>query len=392
NQNSPTDSGEEAFFLYLATNTPHDPYTDVPLDKLEYYRKQAITPGSFPKTPGHPVRTELDVDKLARLYSMIENIDDNVGRLFDWLDREKLTGNTLVLFLTDNGPWVWGYNAGLRDHKTSPYEGGIRSPLLAHWPGRLRPGVCSDRIAAHIDLLPTLLNVCGVAAPAGLKLDGRSLLPLWERRPSDWPDRTLVFQMHRGDIPFRYHNCSVRSQDWKLVHATGFGTFQFAGPPKFELFDMTADPFETRDVAAEHPAVVTDLRQRYDRWFDEVGSTREENYAPLPIGVGTPHENPVVLTRQDWRGVDPPRRYYGRWLVDVAQAGSFDVTLRFKPMPTAATARFQLGGVQLEQPLPAGADEVVFRDVPLPAGPGWIEACLPTQTPVVGAMFVEIRQ
>lgn len=379
------------FFLYLPTNAPHNPYDDVPPDKLEYYRRQTITPDRYPRTPGHPVRQKLNADDLARVYAMVENIDDNIGRLLAWLDREKLTETTLVLFLTDNGPWAWGYNAGLRDHKTSPYEGGIRSPLLAHWPGTLEPGVCSDRIAAHIDLLPTILDACAVPIPQGLTLDGRSLLPLWKRKPDGWPDRTLFFQMHRGDVPVRYHNCSVRTQRWKLVHATGFGTETFTGPLNFELFDMAADPFETRDVAAEHPDIVADLKRRYDAWFDDVGNTRPDNYAPLRIPLGTSHENPVVLTRQDWRGVVPAKKQFnGHWLVNVAQAGDYDVTLRFNPLQKAATAHFELGAAKREQAVPADAETALFKDISLPAGPGLLEAFLATGTETGGVMFVEI--
>lgn len=378
------------FFLYLPTNVPHEPYRDVPLDKLEYYKTQTIAADRFPKTPGHPVRADLKTDDLARLYAMIENVDDNIGRLFAWLEREKLTDDTLVLFLTDNGPWTWGYNAGLRDRKTSPYEGGIRSPLLAHWPGRLQPGVCSDRIAAHIDLMPTILEVCGAALPAGLKLDGRSLLPLWKREPGNWPDRTLFFQMHRGDVPVRYHNFAARTQRWKLVHATGFGTDSFKGELKFELFDMLADPYETRDVAAEHPEIVTDLKRRYDQWFDDVGGDRPENFAPQHILLGTSHENPVILTRQDWRGIVAGKKFYGHWLVNVTEAGSYDVTLRFKPMQKPATARFELGSVKLEQPAGEGSETVSFRNIALPAGPGQLEAYLDTNGQTIGVMFVEV--
>jgi len=381
------------FFLYLPTNAPHGPYNDVPPEKLDYYKKQVITPDLFPKTPGHPVRDKINADELARVYAMIENIDDNVGRLFAWLDREKLTENTLVLFLTDNGPWTWGYNAGLRDHKTSPYEGGIKSPLLAHWPGKLQPGVCSDRIAAHIDLMPTILEVCGVPVPIGLKFDGRSLVPLWKREPGDWPDRTLFFQMHRGDVPVRYHNCSVRTQRWKLVHGTGFGAETFTGPLKLELFDMAADPYELRDVAAEHPDIVADLKRRYDAWFDDVGSTRPDNYAPLRIPLGTPHENPVVLTRQDWRGIVPAqKKFNGHWLVNVTEAGNYDVTLRFKPMQKPATARFELGGVKVEQPIREGDETVLFKNISLPAGPGQLEAYLDANNQKIGAMFVEVTR
>lgn len=378
------------FFLYLPTNAPHEPYGDVPPDKLEYYKRQTIAPDRFPKTPGHPVPDKINADDLARVYAMIENIDDNIGRLFAWLERERLTESTLVLFLTDNGPWAWGYNAGLRDHKTSVYEGGIRSPLLAHWPGKLKPGVCSDRIAAHIDVMPTILDACGVPVPKGLKLDGRSLLPLWMREPGDWPDRTLFFQMHRGDRPVRYHNCAARTQRWKLVHATGFRTETFEGDPKFELFDMAADPYETRDVSENHPEVVADLKRRYDAWFDDVGSTRPDNYAPLRIPLGTRHENPVVLTRQDWRGVVPKQKFHGHWLVNVAEAGNYDVTLRFKPVQQAALAHFDLGPLRAEQPISAGAGAATFSNIILPAGPAQIEGYIVANKRPIGAMFVEV--
>jgi arylsulfatase A-like enzyme len=378
------------FFLYLPTNAPHDPYGDVPLDKLEYYQKQTITADRYPETAGHPLPKTLNADNLARVYAMIENIDDNLGRLFAWLDHEQLTDNTLVLFLTDNGPWTWGYNAGLRDHKTSPYEGGIRSPLLAHWPRQFQPGICSDRISAHIDLMPTILDVCGVPVPQGLKLDGRSLLPLWKREPTNWPDRTLFFQMHRGDVPVRYHNCAARTQGWKLVHATGFGTETFPGELKLELFDMAADPYETRDVSAGHPDVVADLQRRYDQWFDDVGNTRPDNYAPLRILLGTPHENPVVLTRQDWRGIVPGKKFNGHWLVNVTEAANYDVTLRFKPIPQPATVHFELGSVKSAALIREGSETMLFKNVSLPAGPGQLEAYLAANNQTIGVMFVEV--
>lgn len=382
------------FFLYLPTNAPHDPYHDVPPDKLAYYLAQDFSPSRFPETPGHPVRPGLRTGDLAAVYAMIENIDDNIGRLFAWLEEDRLTADTLVLFLTDNGPWTWGYNAGLRDRKTSPYEGGIRSPLLAHWPGKLTPGVCSDRIAAHIDLLPTLLDVCGVPVPPGLKLDGRSLLPLWQRAAVPWPDRALFFQMHRGDVPVRYHNCSVRTQRWKLVHGTGFGSETFTGPLRFELFDLQADPWERQDLAAQHPDIVAGLQGRYDAWFDEVGSTRPDNYGPLRIPLGTPHENPVVLTRQDWRGVSPAqKRFHGDWLVEVSPADRYEVTLRFKPLSQPAMARLELGACQWELPVAPGAETVRFPSVHLPAGPGRLEAfLLRAADPPAGVTFVEVRR
>jgi arylsulfatase A-like enzyme len=377
------------FFLYLPTNAPHGPYNDVPADKLAYYKKQDISPGRFPKTDGHPLPARLDANTLARTYAMIENIDDNVGRLFAWLDKRGLTENTLVIFFTDNGPATAGYNAGYRGQKADVYEGGLRTPFFAQWPKRLKAGTKSDRIAAHIDVLPTLLDACGAAPPKGLKIDGLDLLPLLEGRAGDWPDRALFFQAHRGDEPAAYHNCAVRTQEWKLVRNSGFGREKPpAGEPVFELFDMKGDPFEKTDVAAKHPDIVARLKKKYDEWFKDVSGTRPDNYAPPRILLGTPHENPVVLTRQDWRGADWGPKAVGHWEVRVTEAGEYDITLLFKPREEAATASLAIGDVKATGKVEAGAKSVVFRGVKLPKG----DARLTATVGELGVMFVEVSR
>ncbi len=396
------------FFAYMATNCPHSPLDDVPTRWYDEYRKQEISTRTLPLRPGHPVPGLINADQVARVYAMISNIDENVGRLFRRLDELKITRETLVLFMTDNGQATRGYNAGLRGSKSTVYEGGIRSPLFAHWPGRFRAARVVEQVAAHNDLMPTLLAAAGARAPAGVRLDGRSLLPLLEGRrgvPSgSWPDRTLFFQAHRGDAPVRYHNFAARSQAWKLVNASGFPNETLPGPPRFELFDMRADPLETRDVAAEHPDVLARLRAAYDHWFDDVGSTRPDNYAPPRIHIGTPYEDPVVLTRQDWRplatlvtvpwggnerseGGDR-----GHWEVHVAQAGSYDITLRFPPQADRRVAAFTLGDVTASLPVSGGAESVRFRDVQLPAGPGRLEAAITGSGETLGPMFVEVSR
>ena len=132
---------------------------------------------------------------------MITNIDDNLGRLFQRLESLKLSGDTIVLFMTDNGPQQVRYNSGLRDRKGSVYEGGIRVPFFVRWPGRLQEGLKVDRIAAHIDVAPTLLELCGINRPPGVSFDGASLQPLLLGETENWPDRTLYVQWHRGDEP-----------------------------------------------------------------------------------------------------------------------------------------------------------------------------------------------
>ncbi|MGL4463377.1 MAG: sulfatase-like hydrolase/transferase, partial [Planctomycetia bacterium] len=121
--------GGRPFFLYLPTNAPHGPFNDVPQDKYAYYKSKAIAVDGFPVVGGRGADPKLNADVLARVYAMIENVDDNVGRLLAWLDARGLADDTLVLFLTDNGEATAGYNAGLRGRKTEVYDGGIRSPF-----------------------------------------------------------------------------------------------------------------------------------------------------------------------------------------------------------------------------------------------------------------------
>lgn len=384
---------DQPFFLYLPTNAPHGPLDDLPPDKYDYYKRQNIAADRFPANAGQPLPNNLNSDTLARVYSMIENIDDNVGRLFAWLDRHKQTENTLVIFMTDNGEATAGYNAGLRGRKADIYDGGIRSPFFAQWTGRFKPGVASDRIAAHIDILPTLLDVCRCPLPANLKIDGRSLLPLLTQAAGNWPDRTLFFQSHRGDRPVEFHNFAVRRQRWKLAHNSGFGRERLPdGPLRLELFDMDADPFELKNVAADHPEVVADLKQKYEAWFQDVGSTRPDNFTPPPIYVGTSHENPVILTRQDWRGADWKPNDRGYWDVLVAAKGHYNVTLRFKPLTQATRLRVALGDQQVEQDVAANEGTATLSNLDWLAGPARLSAAPVKSDEKFDLMFIEVRR
>jgi arylsulfatase/arylsulfatase A len=382
----------QPFFLYLPTNCPHGPYDDVPAEKLAYYRQQTISADRFPKTGGNPVPEKLNVDPLRRVYAMIENIDDNVGRLFRWLHEQQLTDSTLVIFITDNGPASVGYNAGLRGRKGEVFDGGIRSPAFFHWPGHFPAGLRQGRVAAHIDILPTLLELCGAQPPSDRKIDGRSLLSALNTGQADWPERTLFFQWHRGDQSFARHNCAVRSERWKLVHPSAFGKESFEGEANWQLFDVSADPFEQRDLAPQNPELVRDLQQRYDKWFDDVSQTRPDNYAPPRIIVGSPHEELTVLTRQDWRGANWGPDDLGHWLIDVAEPGGYEIRLRFRSASSDGAATLQIKGQKLSTEVASGAAQALFTGVKLAAGPqeitGWVDAAGAKS----GVMFLEIRR
>ena len=242
-------AGHQPFFLYLAFNCPHDPL-EAPEPELSRSRKEKLGADQFPTT-GYPLPRTLDEEKIARVYAMVSNIDTNIGRLLKAVETTGLAESTIVVFLTDNGPAFPRYNAGLRGLKGTTYEGGIHVPCYIRWPGRFPAGLVVDRIAAHIDITPTLLDACGVPAGAEPKLDGRSLLPLLRGQPAAvWPDRTLYFQWHRGDTPEAGRAFAARTQRYKLLRHEVPAT---TPPPPLELYDLEQDPFEQHDLSAGAP-------------------------------------------------------------------------------------------------------------------------------------------
>jgi arylsulfatase/arylsulfatase A len=335
-------AANQPFFAYVATNAPHGPFGDVPEDLYQEYLQADLSPGAFPASVGHPLPAKNNADKLARIFAMIENIDQNMGKLFAALEDMDVLDNTLVLFMVDNGPNTQRYVTGMRGMKSHVHEGGVRSPLLAHWPGRLAAGHGSDRISAHVDVLPTILDACDVSLPKDAALDGRSLLPLLEGRAEPWPDRQLVIQAHRGDEALRGRHFMLRTQRWKLLCPSGFGGRNAQQP--LELYDMLADPLEQRDRAGDFPEVVSDLQRAYNVWFDDVSSTRPDNYAPPRIHIGHPTVPRTILTRQDWRldtddsGWTPNSR--GHWQVEILNAGPYEVAVQ--PMARSKPLRVQL--------------------------------------------------
>jgi arylsulfatase/arylsulfatase A len=359
-------TNDRPFFVYLPDNCPHGPFDDVPKAEYERYKSVNLDNDQFPQADGHPLPQSADTDKRARIFAMITNVDKNVGRLFDRLNALDLADNTIVIFMVDNGPNGRRYVAGMRGMKSHVHEGGIRSPFFVHWPAQLRAGVKSAAPSAHIDVLPTILDACDVAVPSDLKLDGRSMLLDLKGRKLKRRARTIYIQAHRGDKPVRYHNFAARGEKWKLLHASGFGRESFSGQPKFELYDLLSDPLEQNNVAAENPDIVAAMRQQYDRWFDDVSSTRPDNYAPPRIHVGTPHENPTGLTRQDWRhthGRPWHRDSRGYWLLFAAAEGSYDVHCRFDADAVEGEAVLRIDDREITQSLKPNAATCTFENI-----------------------------
>ena len=358
------------FFAYVPTNAPHGPFHDVPEDWLEHYRQADLSAA----LPDPDQASEQVLDRLARSYAMISNIDDNVGRLMARLDELGLAENTLVVFLVDNGPDRDRYNAGLRGRKGSVFEGGIRSPLLARWPARLPAGgEAVDRIGAHIDITPTLLDAAGVEPPAGLHLDGRSLLGLLAGKGNGaaWPERTLYFQFHRGDEPTAFRSFAAVGQRYKLVHPSPRGEGDWNGELNLELYDLESDRGETRNLIDEAPEIAAGMSDDYLEWFEDVSTTRPDNYAPPRIVVGTDQEPVTVLTRQDWRRITDDQGWRptsrGHWLLSAREEGTFDVEVRLVA-GSAGPVLLEMGDGTHRQELAPEQGNVTFQGVAVPAG------------------------
>jgi arylsulfatase A-like enzyme len=380
---------KEPFFVWLAFNAPHTPL-QVPERDLAPFKNLDLGPEKFPKV-GQPWKPPAD-DTTARIYGMVKNIDDNVGRLLSRLEERKLRDNTIVIFLSDNGPQQERFKMGLRGLKGTVFEAGMRVPFFLSWPARLKAGRVVDTPAAHIDVLPTLLELCEVQRNQGPPLDGRSLVPLLGDADGKWGPRTLFAQWHRGDTPEMGRAFAAIGPRWKLVQPLGVQPGAMPASTPLHLFDILADPYEQTDRAKENPEVVAELKKAYEEWFTDVKKSRD--FQPPRIVVGTPHELVTTLTRQDWRG--PAAGWtptsIGHWNVEIAKAGTYRVRVWFAPVKAETTLTFELGTTEVKQKVAAGAKEATLDGVKLAAGPGQVKVVLETGTDRAGPTHVELTR
>ncbi|MCA9165199.1 MAG: sulfatase-like hydrolase/transferase, partial [Planctomycetales bacterium] len=356
---------QRPFFCYVAYNAPHSPY-QIPDRYYDRFAQQGFDPA------------------VAAFYGMCENIDDNMGRLLETLERLDLADDTIVLFLTDNGgtAGVKIYNAGMRGGKTSVHEGGCRVPLFVRWPGKIAGGREVPQLASHIDIYPTLLDLCQITAPAGPPLDGVSLRPLLTAGEVDWPERTL-FTHNPISADNRYPG-AVRTSRFRLVREIRGPQGGSSARPNdqqasaWQLYDMQVDPGEKRDLANERPEIVESLSAQYENWIDE---THREPLERLPIPVGYEQENPVTLHAPQAFFEGELRFYSGPgfahdWLtnwtatdervwfdVDVVKAGEYELALKYavSSETSGPNVRVSVGETQ--------GDAVPLKVVPAPLIP-----------------------
>jgi arylsulfatase A-like enzyme len=361
------------FFVYLATNAPHGPL-QIDEQYVAKYRDMGIE------------------NKTARIYGMVENIDENVGKVLAALDETGQADNTIFIFMSDNGPAGRRYNAGLRGTKTTPWEGGIRSPFFFRWPAQLQGNTDIDRIAGHIDIMPTLIDAAGASVPSDRTIDGISLMPLLEGQSANWPDRTLFLQSHRGDEPQQYRNFGAVTQQYKLTQPLKFSGGRIPDNPHIALYDLSTDPGEEMDISGDKPDIHADMIRQYEEWFKDVSSTR--GYAPVRILLGAAEINPVILNPQDWRGTDSYMPgFLGYYEVNVTEAAQYQFDLRFTMNELPATIFLKVGGHELSRSIDAGGMACTFDPITLEAGDARVEAWIEEEgQKVMGVRYVRVKR
>ncbi len=312
---------EQPFFVYLPTNTPHQPFYAKPEDVEEM--EKIIEESEFSGMDSH-----LKHD-LTRYLAMISNIDQNVGDLQEFLKKNKLEDNTILIFLTDNGS-TFGpeyYNAGMRGKKTQLYEGGHRVPLFIKWPdGNLIAPRDVDGLTQVQDILPTLLELCDIPVGSNDKFDGISLAPVLKGKTKVDPERMFCVNFSRMpfflNYPTPYANSIIKKSDagvlwknWRLLNQK-------------ELYNLAEDPLQENNVIEQHPEVVEKMEAFLNKNWEESKNVVNQ---PQRVIIGSPNENPSLLTACEWLDVFLDQQIQGvrgeyknsYWLLEVAEPGKY---------------------------------------------------------------------
>ena len=398
------DTGDsQPWLAYLALNAPHTPL------QIDSALAQKYLDRGLPESQ-------------ARFYALIDDLDQHVGQLLQQLEGAGLADNTIVVFMGDNGSAKGGrpdqqeYNAGLRDTKASPYQGGVRVPCFIRWPrGKLDGGRSIETLTSVQDIFPTLAELAGRPLGAQNRTDGRSLVPLLNGASAqNWPERSIVTHVGRwpnGSAHAHKHlGSAIRNERFTLVNGR-------------ELYDLFNDPGEQHNVASEFPAEFEALSEQYDRWWRSVQPHIE---SVPPLVVGHPAAPISHLTCMDWSAskiADQGDKYppwnqafvrslangetlqhiarFGAWQLQFARAGTYRITLRTLPAEAsdaaarlpAGTATLHIGAQSYRQVIPAGAEAVEFM-LPVPQTATSLEAeLLPdaAENAAHGAFFVCIE-
>ncbi|MEA4937177.1 MAG: arylsulfatase [Paludibacter sp.] len=315
----------ENFFTYLPLNAAHAPFYALREDFMSYCKN-------------------FD-EKTASFFGMIQSIDKNVGKLMQWLETKGIADNTIVIFMNDNGGTggIQVYNANMRGEKGDIYDGGHRAACFIRWPqGNLGLPRTIDYASEVQDILPTLIDMLGLSINPQYHFDGISLKPVMTGQPG--VDRMFVVQQGVHVNPVKY-NSSVIWNNWRLVGQS-------------ELYDITSDPGQQTNLAQQRPEIMSQMKTYYDNWWKTVYSV-DAKYVPLVIG--DPKSNPVILSSSDWIGNGPNTQWNvalakdepdGYWVIDAKAGGKYRIELSRWPFHlnrslTASGPSIAVGGTSI---------------------------------------------
>lgn len=305
---------EKPFFIYLPTYLPHHPHT---LPK---------------KLPARNNNTEVS-DYVSYFFKGIEHIDQNIGRLREVLAKSRLSENTIIVFMTDNGgtAGVKLFNAGMRGSKGDVYEGGHRVPFFIHWPkGKINQGIDIVDLTAHIDVLPTLIELCGLTLDTQIDFDGVSLKRHLYHPEIPLEERTLFVETQRTFTSEPWLQTAGMTNDWRLIDNT-------------ELYNISEDPDQSDNIIDEYPDVVKRIREGHDQYWSLVSPIDREQ--PRFI-VGHPDDTETYLTTSDWYLPNVPWNHaqlakgnseIGEWNIKIHQEGTYRFEVRRWPKEANAT-------------------------------------------------------
>lgn len=352
-----------SFFCYLSFNAPHTPL-QVPDEYYQQYKD--IDPSlGFDKDKGSSVKmSEKDKEAARKVYAMVTNIDDNIGKLLKKLDELKIADNTLIIFMTDNGPQQVRYTAGLRGRKSKVYQGGVKVPFFMKYAPLFKGNKDINTTTAHIDILPTLAEVCNVPLPKDRTIDGKNLLPLIKGEQIDWSNRSLFFYWTRR-YPELYNNMALLKKSFKFVANADYNS----GIEDFELYNIEEDPYEKFNIIKKSISKAQNLKNELDTIYKELINSKNLVIPPRII-VGTKHENPVILTRNDAggaRGIWAQDEIYGKWSVTIKK-GKYNIKFKFKkPIAPNGKMYFEAGThVKQVRHLKKNTDIIEMKNIHFP--------------------------
>lgn len=378
------------FFLYLSYNAPHTPL-QLPDKYKQAYQELEYGAEDF-KVSGANVQemNGKDMEDARKVYGMVSNIDDNMGRLLNTLDELGIEEQTLVVFMTDNGPQQRRYTAGLNQRKGSVMEGGIRVPCMFYWKGRLQENLIINTPSAHIDMMPTLLDIAGI--PYEGEMDGISLYPALKGESSSVEERSLFFVWARG-YPQRYSNMAVRRGRYKLVGQAEHGE----ADENLQLYDLENDPYERNDVSEAFPDMKSGLKEELDRWYEEIIVSPHLMDPPRAV-LGSEKENPVILGRNDWKGPMAQKwssvEAFGYWDIAVENPGPYHVKMVFEnTLPSRGEAKIRLGTRQYwVTNTDTTINEITLQDVVFDLGNRSFEGWYQVGSSVYSPICIEIER